>query len=349
MGQTMRWPSTRIVWVLTAALLATALLYLGLAREGAGFGHLLSALCGVDEGDLSPAADAVRIDRYVFLQIRLPRLLVAAFGGAALAMAGVVMQAAFRNPLASPDLVGTAAGAAFGGALAIVFSLAGIAVIAVPLCSLAGATLVTGLVFVLAGAHQRFSTSSLLLAGIALNTLVGALTAFAVTFTFDNYTASSRVLFWLMGGLESRTWDHAWITMGGFVLFAAGIVPRARELDLLTLRDDSAHSLGIDAAKVRRVLLWFACGLTATTVANTGGIAFVGLVVPHLARLVVGPSHRALLPTAALLGALLLVASDLLCRLAPADANLRLGVVTAMLGAPYFLFLLARHRRGEAL
>ncbi|MBL8748644.1 MAG: iron ABC transporter permease, partial [Planctomycetes bacterium] len=104
-----------------------------------------------------------------------------------------------------------------------------------------------------------------------------------------------------------------------------------------------------DAPRARRVLLWFACGLTATTVANTGGIAFVGLVVPHLARLVVGPSHRALLPTAALLGGSLLVASDVVCRVAPPEANLRLGVVTAMLGAPYFLYLLARHRRGEVL
>ena len=259
------------------------------------------------------------------------------------------MQATFRNPLASPDFVGTAAGSAFGGALAIVTGLAGLAVVAVPGLSLLCATIVTALVFVLAGSHGRFSTTGLLLAGVALNTLVGALTAFVVTFTFSNYTASSQVLFWLMGGLDARTWDHAWITMGGSVLFAALIVPDARSLDLLTLRDDSAHSLGLDAARARRRLLWLACGLTATTVANTGGIAFVGLVVPHLSRLLVGPSHRVLLPAAALLGAVLLVASDLACRLAPPDMNLRLGVVTALLGAPYFLFLLARHRRGEDL
>ena len=259
------------------------------------------------------------------------------------------MQATFRNPLASPDVIGTSAGAAFGGALAIVTALADHGVFAVPLASFAGALLVTGLVFVLAGNHGRFSVASLLLAGIALNTLVGALTSFVVTFTFDNYTASSRVLFWLMGGLEGRTWDHAWITMGGFALFAALIAPRARQLDVLTLSDDSAHSLGIDAQRARRWLLWLACGLTAATVSNTGGIAFVGLVVPHLARLVVGPAHGVLLPVSAAMGALLLVLSDLLCRAAPPDSNLRLGVVTAVLGAPYFLFLLARHRRGEVL
>ncbi|HET7843162.1 MAG TPA: iron ABC transporter permease [Xanthomonadales bacterium] len=215
--------------------------------------------------------------------------------------------------------------------------------------SLAGALLVTSLVFVLARSHGRFSVTTLLLAGIALNTLVGALTSFVVTFTFSNYTASADVLFWLMGGLENRTWEHALITGSGCVLFAALVAPRARELDLLTLSDDTAHSLGVDAAKARRWLVWCACGLTASTVANTGGIAFVGLVVPHLARLIVGPSHRVLLPAAGLLGAVILVASDLACRLAPPDSNLRLGVVTAFLGAPYFLYLLARHRRGEAL
>ncbi len=335
--------SRRLILALALALPVAAVLYLVLAREGPGPAQLLRLLAGD-----ANAADGA-IDRFVLVDIRLPRLLVAAFGGAALALAGAVMQACFRNPLASPDLVGTAAGAAFGGALAIVCSFAAVAVVAVPAASLLGAIAVTSLVFGLAGTHGRFSVAGLLLAGVALNTLIGALTAFVVTFTFSNYSASSQVLFWLMGGLEARTWEHALITGFGCVLFGAFVVPRVRQLDLLTLRDDSAHSLGLDAQRARRVLLWLACGLTATTVSNTGGIAFVGLVVPHLARLMVGPGHVALLPASALIGALLLVGSDLVCRLTPPDANLRLGVVTAILGAPYFLFLLARHRRGEAL
>jgi iron complex transport system permease protein len=335
----------RSLLLLGVVLLGVCLAYLVGAHEGPGFAALLDCVLnpfGNDQGTDS-------VDRFVLTQIRLPRLLVAGFGGAAIAVAGAIMQSTFRNALASPDLVGTAAGAAFGGALALVLRLEGSVTVAVPLASLAGATLVTAFVFVLGGSYGRFSVAGLLLAGVALNTLVGALTAFAVTFRFDNYAASSRVLYWLMGGLEGRTWEHVAITAGGFVLFGSLVRPRARELDLLTLRDDSAHSLGIDAQRSRRVLLWFACGLTATTVANTGGIAFVGLVVPHLARLLFGPTHRILLPASAVLGALLLVGSDLLCRLAPPDANLRLGVVTAVLGAPYFLFLLARHRRGEAL
>lgn len=335
----MRASPGRVLWCLAGAIVVVALAYLSFG-DGPGLGDLVRLLVGGD----------VRRDHYfIVTQIRLPRLLVALFGGAALATAGVVMQASFRNPLASPDLVGTSAGAAFGGALAIVTQVSAIALIATPAISLGGAMLVTWLVFVLAGSYGRVSVTGLLLAGVALNTLVGALTAFVVTFSFANYTASSEVLFWLMGGLERATWAHAAITCAGFVLFAGAIAPRTRDLDLMTLRDDSAHSLGLDAPRARRLLLWFACGLTATTVANTGGIAFVGLVVPHLARILVGPAHRTLLPTAALAGGVLLAASDVLCRVAPPEANLRLGVVTALLGAPYFLFLLARHRRGEAL
>jgi len=298
-------------------------------------------------GLIAPTHDA--IDVFIVREIRIPRTLVAVFGGAALAMAGTVMQATFRNPLASPDLVGTAAGAAFGGVLAVVLHLADESVLATPLASLLGASLTTWLVFAFAGAHGRISVAGLLLAGVALNTLLGALTAFAVTLTFANYTASSRVLFWLMGGLEGRTWTHAMLTVAGTVPFALWTMRRRRDLDLLTLRDDSAYSLGLDAPRARRSLLWCACALTAATVANTGGIAFVGLVVPHLARLLVGPAHRRLLPLAALLGAVLLLGSDLICRALPAETNLPLGVVTSLLGAPYFLYLLARHRRGEAL
>jgi len=328
----------RVLAFILAALVAAGILYLGVG-PGPDWSTVWSWTSG----------KADEIDSFILSQMRTPRLVVAAFAGASLALAGAVMQATFRNPLASPDVIGTSAGAAFGGVLAIVSGLAATGVLAVPFASFAGAAAVTALVFLLAGSHGRFSVTSLLLAGIALNTLLGALTSFTVTFTFSNYSASSRVLFWLMGGLEGRTWDHALITGVGFVLFAACIAPRARELDLLTLSDDSAHSLGVDAQRVRRWLLWSACGLTAATVSNTGGIAFVGLVVPHLARLIVGPAHAMLLPVSAAMGALLLVLSDILCRMAPPDSNLRLGVVTAVLGAPYFLFLLARHRRGEIL
>jgi iron complex transport system permease protein len=341
---TLRTSARSLSLLLAAVVAVAALLHLGFALERPGFvdtcRSLLHAL-GVGEGD--PLRD------YTVVQVRLPRLLVALAGGASLAIAGTVMQASFRNPLAAPDIVGTTAGAALGGAIAIVARLAERSSLAVPAASLLGATLVTWLVFALAGTRQRFSVAGLLLAGVALNTLFGALTSFVVTKSFGNFSASGDVLFWLMGGLSWRTWEHAAITVGGLLVFAAAIGTRVRELDVLTLGDDSALSLGVDVTQARRWLLWFAAGITATTVASTGGIAFLGLVVPHLARLLVGPAHRRLLPVAALLGSALLVAADLACRNVPAQWNLPLGVVTGLIGAPYFLFLLHRHRRGEEL
>jgi iron complex transport system permease protein len=326
-------------WLLMALVLAAvAGAHLCLSPAGPGAAEVWAALCG--DGDA--------LDRQIVLQLRLPRLIVALLGGASLGLAGAVMQAAFRNPLASPDVVGTAAGAAFGGAVAIAAGYAALSILAAPVAALLGATAVTTLVFVFAGTGSSFSIAGLLLAGVALNTLVGALTTFVVTFTVDNYSASSNVLFWLMGGLDAQDWGKASITALGFLAFGLPIALRARELDLLTLQEDSAFSLGLDVAAARRWMLWLACGLTAATVANTGGITFLGLVVPHLARLLVGPAHRVLLPVSAALGAVTLALADVACRNLPV-ANLRLGVVTSLLGAPYFLFLLARHRRGEAM
>lgn len=331
--------------VLGLLVLGAAVVHLTVARQGPGAAQVIQHLLAL-LGLADPLAGA---DAFVVGTIRLPRLLCALAGGAALGLAGAVMQAAFRNPLASPDVVGTAAGSALGGATAIVLGWATASVLSVPLLSMAGALLVTTLVFGLAGGGARFSVTALLLAGIAMNTLTGALTSFVVTFRFDNYTASSSVLFWLMGGLDARTWEHVAITGGGALLFGTLLVPFVRDLDVLTLQDETVHSLGVAASRTRRLLLLVACGLTATTVANTGGIAFIGLVVPHIARLLVGPVHRVLLPASALTGALLLVLADFACRMAPPDANLRLGVLTSAIGAPYFLWLLARHRRGESL
>lgn len=327
-------------------LLLTALMHLAQGKaEGVGLAEVL----GVFGSWLGLGAEVGESQEYMITSIRLPRLLVAIFAGASLSLAGAVMQAVFRNPLASPEIIGTTAGSSLGGALAIVMGLASFSVFAVPVVSFAVALSVTFLVFSLAGTGGKFSVTSLLLAGIAINTLVGSATAFLVTWSFGSFNASSDVVFWLMGGLEARTFDHVFITGGGLVLLGAALVPFLRDMDLLTLKDESAASLGVDVAKVRQVLLLLACGLTAATVANTGGITFIGLVIPHMARLMVGPSHRTLLPCAAVLGSLVLVLSDYVCRVVPSEVNLRLGVVTSILGAPFFLILLVRHRRGRAL
>ncbi len=326
------------------AVVAMAHLVQGRA-EGVGTGEVLRVLGNW----IGMGGEVSEPHEYMITSIRLPRLLVAIFAGASLSVAGAVMQAVFRNPLASPEIIGTTAGSSLGGALAIVLGVAAFSIYAVPLVSFIVALSVTLLVFSLAGAGGKFSVTSLLLAGIAMNTLVGSITAFVVTLSFGTYNASTDVVFWLMGGLDARTFQHVLITGGGLVLFGGALMPFLRDMDVLTLKEESAASLGLDVARVRQVLLLLACGLTAATVANTGGITFIGLVVPHMGRLLVGPSHRGLLPCVAVLGALVLVLSDYVCKLAPPDFNLRLGVVTSMLGAPFFLVLLVRHRQGKAL
>ena len=188
----------RVDLLLLAALLVAAVFHLGVSRQSPDLVTALQALLS----SVGLASGVDPIDEAIVVQFRLPRLVLALFGGASLGLAGAVMQAAFRNPLASPDIVGTAAGAAFGGAIAIVSKLAALFVLAVPIASLGGAMIVTWLVFALGGIGGRFSTTGLLLAGVALNTLVGALTTFVVSLSFANYAASSEVLFWLMGGLD---------------------------------------------------------------------------------------------------------------------------------------------------
>jgi iron complex transport system permease protein len=280
---------------------------------------------------------------------RVPRILLAVFGGGALAIAGTVMQAVFRNPLASPEILGTANGAALGATAAIALGWVAAATLALPLSAMAGALVVTIAVYGIAGGSRGFSVSSLLLAGIAMNTLVGALIAVAISNMSDDWGQATQILFWLMGNLDSTSLTDACVVGGALLVFGSGLLPFLRELDLMTLRDEGAQTLGVNVVVSRSILLAIACCLTAVTVAFTGGIAFIGLVVPHMARLVVGPVHRTLVPCAAVLGSLMFLGSDYICRVLVPGSGLRVGVVMSIIGAPFFLHLLFRLRRGQRL
>lgn len=309
----------------------------------ADLGRALAASLGWGE----PLSEA---QQTTIIAIRLPRILIAVFGGAALAVAGTIMQAVFRNPLASPEILGTAQGSALGATVAIALGWASVSTFWMPVSAVVGALIVTGLVYGIAGGTKGFSVASLLLAGIAVNTLVGALIALAISrLSYDDWGQGSQILFWLMGNLDSTRAADAAVVGVAMVVGIACVVPFLREMDLMTLKDEGASALGVNVVVVRSVLLLIACGLTALTVAFTGGIAFIGLVVPHMARLVVGPVHRNLVPCAAVLGSLMFVGSDYLCRVLFPDSGLRVGVVMSMLGAPFFLYLLVRIRRGQRL
>ncbi len=276
--------------------------------------------------------------RTVLWDIRLPRTLVGLAVGAGLGASGAVMQAYFRNPLASPGLLGVSTGGALGAVAALTLGGGALNLFTVPLASIAGAFLATGAVLLMA--RRGASPEHLLLAGVALNALFGAATSFLVLVASAHVQSSSQVIFWLMGGIENRTWEHVWMALPLVVLASLLLLPLGRPMNLLALGESGAQSLGVDVRRLRWQLVALSTVLTALATAVGGVIGFVGLVVPHLVRMAFGPDHRRLLPLSMLGGAILVLACDLPTRFLP--AGLRLGVITSLVGGPFLLWLLRR-------
>ena len=274
----------------------------------------------------------------IIWQIRLPRLLVAMLVGAALSASGLIMQAYFRNPLASPGLLGVSSGAAAGAALILGLGLA-TNLYAAPLAAISGASLAT--IAVISLARQGASTERLLLAGVALNAFLGAVTSYMLSNFSLTYEKNAQIIFWLLGGLEDRTWEHVFMASPIF-LFAFMLIPLGRQMDLLSLGAAEAQSLGVNVTRLRRQLLALSTVLAALATAVAGTVGFVGLLVPHILRLMLGPEHRRILPLSLVTGACFVLSCDLIGR---SLGNIRLGIITAVLGGPFFLYLLRRRTR----
>jgi iron complex transport system permease protein len=292
--------------------------------------------------------------------VRLPGLMVAALVGAALACAGATMQGLFRNPLADPGIIGVSAGASFGVVLAITQSAAlgdlwllssgssGVDLWRGPVTAFAGAITAALAVYLLSLQRGRTNLAALLLAGVALNAVLGAITSVLLLRTAD-FNSVRAVLSWLVGSLEGRGWDYFHVAKWPILFSAILILLYSRELNLLVIGEESAQSLGVNVPRVRLVLLALSSLMTASAVSVAGAIGFVGLVVPHMLRLVIGPDHRVLLPASLLGGAAFLVFADALARSVIAPELLPVGTVTALVGGPFFLLLLWRNRRQIAV
>ncbi|BBR55904.1 Vitamin B12 import system permease protein BtuC [Pseudomonas putida] len=281
-------------------------------------------------------------------QIRLPRTLLGLAVGAVLALSGVTMQGLFRNPLADPGLVGVASGAALGAAVAIVGGswLGGIPEWFSPYllsgCAFVGGLGVTALVYRLGRRDGQTSVATMLLAGIALTALAGSAVGL---FTYLADDATLRTLtFWNLGSLNGASYERLWPLLLVTAAVALWLPRRAQALNALLLGESEARHLGIDVESLKRELVFCTALGVGAAVAAAGLIGFIGLVVPHLMRLLAGPDHRVLLPASLLAGGALLLFADLVARLALAPAELPIGIVTAFLGAPFFLFLLIRGR-----
>jgi iron complex transport system permease protein len=331
--------------LLAGLLLAVNLAAFGLGAMPVGWRELL-ALPG---NPLGLDADVSEQALAVLLQIRLPRIVLALLAGAGLAVSGAALQALFRNPLADPGLLGISSGAALGAGLMIVAAPAGFAAglrgLAVPLAAFAGALAATAAVLLLAGRQARWAPSATLLAGIAVNALAGAgiglLSYLADDAALRNFT------FWTLGSLASATWPVL-LPVALLAVPALGLLlKRAAALNVLLLGEAEAGHLGLDVRRLKAQVIALAALAVGALTALTGIIGFLGLVAPHLVRLCIGPDHRALLPGAALAGALLLGAADLGARTLAAPAELPIGLLTALIGGPFFLWLLRRQDSEE--
>jgi iron complex transport system permease protein len=289
-----------------------------------------------------------RADQAIVWLIRIPRVVVAFFVGAGLASAGVIMQALFRNPLAEPGLVGAGAGAVLGGVISFVFGWSATSVLALPLLAMVGALLALALVYVMATRGGVTPVGTLLLSGVAIGALLGAMSSLLLSVNIVNWQIAQDIVFWMMGGLDARTWTHVWLCAPFVIVGLAASLTQTRDLDLLQLGEETASSFGVDVESSKRMLTLTAAILTGAAVAVAGMVGFVGLVVPHAVRLILGPSNRTLLPASALTGGAFLVLCDLLARTIHPPTEIRLGIVTALCGGPLFIFLLLRQYRGTA-
>lgn len=278
--------------------------------------------------------------------VRLPRVLTACLAGGALASCGAVMQGMFRNPLADPGILGVSSGAGLGAVMAITSGLAARSIYLQPLIASMGALLAVTTIYMLSLRKGKISPLTLILSGIAVSTFIGAFTQF-ILINSSNYEVRSFI-FWTMGGLNGMMWSHVRLITAPVIVLLLALMLFSRDLNLLLLGEEEAQSVGLEPSRTRKLLLLITTVITAIVISVCGPISFVGLIVPHILRLITGPDHRILIPASALGGSIFLVGCDIIARL-PAKGEISVGIITSLLGAPYFLYLLIRSRKESAI
>jgi len=291
------------------------------------------------------STDAIAHEDIVIIsQIRLPRIILSIFVGMALASSGVIFQGLFRNPMADPYVIGVSAGAAFGATIGLFFvnapGLSGIS--ATAFFALAGSIGTTFLVYNIARIRGKVSVITLLLSGIALSAMLSAMTYLIMIFKVQDM---AKIVFWIMGGLTSASWNNFFVlapVVTVLVIFSGFF---SRDLNILSLGDERAMQLGVQAEKVKKILLVMASLIAAMAVSMSGIIGFIGLVTPHILRLIVGPDHKVLYPASAIAGGIILLLSDTLARTILMPREIPVGIITSIIGVPFFLYLLVKSRK----
>jgi iron complex transport system permease protein len=322
--------------VLVGVFVVVAILSISLGTADIG---LMKILKGVFAWGTDTVGGWTDTERVIILQIRLPRIILAGIVGASLSVAGVVFQALFRNPLADPYVLGISGGSAVGAILAIILGQ-GLGRFTIPTASFCGALLTIMLVLGIGRSGYRFHANTLLLAGVVVGSFFSAVIMFLVSITQDERIHS--ILFWLMGDFSFSKYNEI-IIVGPFVLVGVIIIYfYAHPLNLIITGEETAIQLGVEVEKVKRLLLITASLITGVVVSVSGIIGFVGLMVPHMMRMVFGSDHRLLLPASCLFGLSFLVIADTIARTIIAPMELPVGVITAIFGAPFFIYLLRK-------
>ncbi|PSV24506.1 iron ABC transporter [Photobacterium sp. GB-27] len=332
--------ATSYQWLLTSVIfIITVIAYLSLGSVSIPITDITGLLHTYLVQGSHAAAEQYPLANAIVLHIRLPRACAAILAGGALALAGACSQGLFKNPLASPDILGISAGSSFAAVIAIVTGISATAIGWLPLFTTIGALTSALLVYMLAAkSHQQ--GLFIILAGLAVSSLLGGLTM-GVLLTAQQYEISEFV-FWTMGGLDSRIWQQLLWPTPIIVIAAIVLLRHGQVLNLLALGEQNAHGMGVNVRRSRFTLLVLTTVLTAMAIAVAGPIGFIGLIVPHLVRLLLGPDNRRLLPFSAIFGALFLLLCDLLARTVIAPNELKTGIITAVIGGIYFIALLIR-------
>lgn len=331
-----------LLGALSLALLAAVVLAAGRGQLDVAPAEVIGSLLHRLGLDLGPMPSHPQGDVTLWT-VRFPRVVMAAVAGAALATAGALMQGIFGNPLAEPGVVGVSAGAALAASTVIVFDLALVGTWTVALFAFVGGLVTTILVYLLSRDGGRTEVVTLVLTGIAVNAVASAGLAFLLF--LGDQQAREEIVFWQLGSLNGSRWEQVGVAAPFMVVGLVVAMAMSRRLDLLALGDRAARHVGVDVERLRMGAIVVVALLTAAAVAFCGIIAFVGLVVPHLVRLLAGPGHRLLVPASALGGALLLVVADLGARTLVAYADLPIGMLTSLVGGPFFFWLIRRARR----
>lgn len=297
---------------------------------------------------LSQSEDLEVLQR-ILIDIRLPRVVAACLIGGALAAAGVLTQGLFRNPLASPSVIGISSGGVLGAILAFYLGVNFVSLWMLPLFALVGCVLTTTILLRFARDPRGFPIEDLLLIGFALNGILSALTSFLLSISLNDFDKAPAMMNWMLGTLNGKTWEHCLVAAGpllGGILFAQRLAYR---FNVLSLGNDVAQTLGLDLKRLRTEAVLLVSILVGTSVSLSGMMPFIGLIVPHFTRILVGPDHRQLLGLSVINGATLLMLADLLARILMPPQEIQVGVLISLIGSPFFLWMLYQRRRQAAL